>query len=89
MLFCLALGVQLSNPILSLEVLDMHPLARGAVASVAAFIVLGCGAVTMGMVAPLLHGDLQLLAWMSLGAYALAWSAWRGGQALRKERAAV
>ena len=86
MLFSLALGVQLSNPVLSLQMLDMHPLGRGAAASVAAFIVLGVGAVTMGMIAPVLQGDLRLLAWISLAAYSLAWMAWRGGQALNKGR---
>ena len=82
-LFCMALGVQLSNPILSLEMLDMHPLARGAAASVQSFITLGVGAITGGMIAPLLHGNLQLLSAISLAMCAVALLAWRGSVALR------
>jgi DHA1 family bicyclomycin/chloramphenicol resistance-like MFS transporter len=82
-LFCMALGVQLSNPILSLEMLDMHPLARGAAASVQSFITLGVGAITGGMIAPLLRGNLQLLSAISLAMCALALLAWRGSVALR------
>jgi DHA1 family bicyclomycin/chloramphenicol resistance-like MFS transporter len=86
LLFCVAIGVQLSNPILSLEMLDMHPLARGAAASVQAFISLGIGGVMMGMVAPILHGNLGLLALISLVAYAIAWLAWRSARALRNRQ---
>jgi DHA1 family bicyclomycin/chloramphenicol resistance-like MFS transporter len=82
-LFSMALGVQLSNPILALEMLDRHPMARGAAASVQSFITLGVGAVTGGMVAPLLKGNLQLLSAISVGVSAMAWMAWRAGQRLR------
>ncbi len=51
LLFCMAIGAQLTNPVLSLEMLDMHPQARGAAASVGAFVTLGIGAVMMGMLA--------------------------------------
>lgn len=85
-LFCMALGVQLSNPILSLEMLDMHPLARGAAASVQSFVSLGVGAVTGGMVAPLLRGNMQLLSGISLAMCALAWLAWRAGRGLAGSR---
>ncbi len=54
--FVMAFGAQLTYPILSLEMIDMHPQARGAAASVQSFIALGVGAVVMGVVAPLLHG---------------------------------
>jgi DHA1 family bicyclomycin/chloramphenicol resistance-like MFS transporter len=84
LLFCMAVGAQLTNPVLSLEMLDMHPLARGAAASVAAFVTLGIGAVMMGMIAPVLHGDLALLAWISLGVCGCAWLAWRWGASLRR-----
>ncbi len=87
-LFSMALGVQLSNPILSLEMLDRHPLARGAAASVQSFITLGIGAVTGGMIAPLLHGHLQLLAGISAVVCAIAWLAWRAGVRADRERAA-
>jgi len=82
-LFSMALGVQLSNPILSLEMLDRHSLARGAAASVQSFITLGVGAVTGGMVAPLLNGNLQLLSAISLAVSLVACMAWRAGLALR------
>lgn len=84
-LFSMALGVQLSNPILSLEMLDRHPQARGAAASVQSFVSLGVGAVTGGMIAPLLRGNLLWLAAISFGLSVVAWLAWRAGcrQALR------
>jgi DHA1 family bicyclomycin/chloramphenicol resistance-like MFS transporter len=75
----MALGVQLSNPIVSLEMLDIHPLARGAAASVQAFVTLIVGATMGGMVAPLLHGNLQLLSAISVAVCAVAWFAWRAG----------
>jgi DHA1 family bicyclomycin/chloramphenicol resistance-like MFS transporter len=78
-LFSMALGVQLSNPIVSLEMLDIHPLARGAAASVQAFVTLIVGATMGGMVAPLLHGNLQLLSAISVAVCAVAWFAWRAG----------
>lgn len=88
-LYCMAIGAQITSPVMSLEMLDMHPLARGAAASVSAFVMLGIGAVMMGMIAPLLHGDLTLLAWISLASCGLAASAWRIGQRLRNRHAAA
>ena len=82
--FVMAFGAQLTFPILSLVMIDMHPEARGAAASVQSFIALGIGAVVMGVVAPLLHGDLALLSWISLGGSLVAWIAWRAGTALRR-----
>jgi DHA1 family bicyclomycin/chloramphenicol resistance-like MFS transporter len=76
-LFVLASGAQLIYPVLSLSMIDMHPLARGAAASVQTFIALGVGAVAMGMIAPLLHGDLALLAWISLAGSIISWLLWR------------
>lgn len=84
--FCMAFGAQLTYPVLSLEMIDMHPEARGAAASVQSFIALGIGAVVMGMVAPVLHGDLKLLAWISLAAGVVAWVAWRVGSTMRGRR---
>jgi MFS transporter, DHA1 family, multidrug resistance protein len=86
MWFCMALGAQMSYPILSLEMIDMHPRARGAAASVQAFMALGIGGVVMGMIAPTLHGDLRLLAWISLTMSVVAWLAWRAGVALNRSR---
>jgi len=87
--FCMALGAQMTYPVLSLEMIDMHPEARGAAASVQSFIALGVGALVMGMVAPVLHGDLNLLAWISLGMSAVALLAWRAGLRLRGNRASI
>jgi len=82
--FVMAFGAQLTYPILSLVMIDMHPEARGAAASVQSFIALGIGAVVMGVVAPLLHGDLALLSWVSLVGSLVAWMTWRAGTALRR-----
>jgi MFS transporter, DHA1 family, multidrug resistance protein len=82
-LFFTALGAQFTVPILSLELLDLHPLARGSAASVQSFLNLGIGAVMMGMIAPVLDGNLTLLACISLAVGACAWLAWRGSCALR------
>jgi DHA1 family bicyclomycin/chloramphenicol resistance-like MFS transporter len=81
--FCMALGAQLTYPVLSLEMIDMHPEARGAAASVQSFVALSVGAVVMGMVAPMLHGNLNALAWISLGGGIIAWAAWRLGVRVR------
>ena len=83
-LFVLASGAQLTYPVLTLEMIDMHPLARGAAASVQTFVALGVGAVAMGMIAPVLHGNLALMAWISLAGSVLAWLLWRAGSALRR-----
>jgi len=82
--FCMALGAQMTYPVLSLEMIDMFPRARGAAASVQAFIALGVGAVVMGMVAPMLHGDLRMLAWISLAMGVTGWLAWRAGSVLQR-----
>jgi DHA1 family bicyclomycin/chloramphenicol resistance-like MFS transporter len=87
--FCMALGAQLTYPVLSLEMIDMHPEARGAAASVQSFVALGIGALVMGMVAPMLEGNLKALAWISLAGGVSAWLAWRLGKALRKKPAAA
>jgi len=64
--FLMACGAQLTYPVLSLEMLDMFPRARGAAASVQAFIALAVGAVVMGLLAPVLNGNLAHLALFSL-----------------------
>jgi DHA1 family bicyclomycin/chloramphenicol resistance-like MFS transporter len=84
LLFIMALGAQMTYPVMSLEMIDMHPRTRGAAASVQSFIALGIGAVVMGMIAPIVHGDLRLLAWISLGLGITAWVAWRAGVVLRR-----
>ena len=81
--FTMAVGAQLTYPILSLEMIDMFPQARGAAASVQSFIALGVGAVVIGLIAPLLHGDLGYLSMVSLFWSLVAWITWRAGVSLR------
>jgi DHA1 family bicyclomycin/chloramphenicol resistance-like MFS transporter len=82
--FFMAVGAQLTYPILSLEMIDMFPRARGAAASVQSFIALGVGAVVIGLIAPLLHGDLEYLSMVSLFWSLVAWITWRAGVSLRR-----
>jgi MFS transporter, DHA1 family, multidrug resistance protein len=77
LLFCMAAGVQLVFPILTLEMLDLFPHARGAAASVTSFVTLGCGSVVMGVMVPLLRSQLPSLAIMSLLGGTTGWLAWR------------
>jgi DHA1 family bicyclomycin/chloramphenicol resistance-like MFS transporter len=82
--FLMACGAQLIYPVLSLEMLDMFPKARGAAASVQSFIALAVGAIVMGLLAPLLNGDLAHLALFSLTCGVVAWSCWRWGHWLQR-----
>jgi DHA1 family bicyclomycin/chloramphenicol resistance-like MFS transporter len=82
--FFMAVGAQLTYPILSLEMIDMFPRARGAAASVQSFIALGVGAVVIGLIAPLLHGNLEYLSMVSLFWSLVAWVTWRAGVSLRR-----
>ncbi len=86
MWFVMALGTQITFPVLSLQMIDMHPEARGAAASVQSFVALSVGAVAMGMIAPVAHGDLRLLAWISLSGVLVAFAVWRTGSALARRR---
>jgi DHA1 family bicyclomycin/chloramphenicol resistance-like MFS transporter len=80
LLFCLAAGAQLTYPVLTLEMIDMYPEARGAAASVQTFIALGVGGMAMGLIAPTLRGDLRLLSFIALGTAMLAWAGWRASR---------
>lgn len=82
--FLMACGAQLTYPVLSLEMLDMHPRARGAAASVQAFVALALGAVVMGVLAPVLHGNLAHLALFSLACGVVAWLCWCWGRWLHR-----
>jgi DHA1 family bicyclomycin/chloramphenicol resistance-like MFS transporter len=82
--FLMACGAQLTYPVLSLEMLDMFPRARGAAASVQSFIALAIGAVVMGLLAPMLSGNLAHLALFSLTCSTLAWFCWRAGMRLNR-----
>lgn len=86
LLFLLAFGAQLIFPILTLEMLDLCPHARGAAASVQSFIALGFTAIIMGFVAPLMHGSLLHLDVFALAGATLGLAAWRGAVALRHRR---
>ncbi|MGC4029107.1 MAG: multidrug effflux MFS transporter [Steroidobacteraceae bacterium] len=87
MWFLMALGTQITFPVLSLQMLDMHPEARGAAASVQSFVALSVGGIAMGMIAPVAHGDLRLLAWLSLAGALLAFLSWHTGSTLARRRA--
>ncbi len=72
----IAFGGQYTFPILTLEMLDLAPRARGAAASVQSFVGLGGLAIIMGMVAPAMHGSLPKLALITLGFAAAGFVAW-------------
>jgi DHA1 family bicyclomycin/chloramphenicol resistance-like MFS transporter len=86
--YFMAVGAQLTYPILTLDMIDMFPQARGAAASVQSFIALGVGAVVIGLIAPLLHGDLGYLSMISLFWSLVAWITWRAAVSLRRRSAA-
>lgn len=77
LMFAMAAGAQLVFPILTLEMLDLFPRARGAAASVQSFIALGAGSIVMGIVVPALQSRLRLLAILSCGLGLCCWSACR------------
>jgi DHA1 family bicyclomycin/chloramphenicol resistance-like MFS transporter len=58
LLFAMSFGAQFTFPILTLEMLDLQPRARGAAASVSSFVALGGGALIIGLLAPALDGVL-------------------------------
>jgi DHA1 family bicyclomycin/chloramphenicol resistance-like MFS transporter len=70
-------GIQLVFPPLSLQMLDLFAEARGSVASLQAFVQLIIGAFVMGLVAPLVHGSMLLLAAGSLAAVLFSAVLWR------------
>jgi DHA1 family bicyclomycin/chloramphenicol resistance-like MFS transporter len=86
LLFVTAFGTQLIFPLLSLQMIDMYPNARGAASSVQAFIALGVGALVMGLVAPAINGSMPQLAIISLVGNVLAYASWRAAEALRHRK---
>lgn len=76
LLFAMAFGAQFTFPILTLEMLDLQPRARGAAASVSSFVALGGGALFMGVLAPALGGVLHRIAMASAIAGALGFLLW-------------
>jgi len=77
LIFTVAYGVQVVSPIITLRLLDLYPDTRGAVSSVQAFVAIMVAAFTMGVVVPLLHGSLLLLAAGSLVGALAGWLLWR------------
>lgn len=84
LLFCKAMGAQFIVPVLTLDLVDMHPEARGAASSVQSFIMLVIATLVMGTFAPLLHGDLALMSYLSIASVAAAWLTWRAATELRR-----
>ena len=62
LLFAMAFGAQFTFPVLTLDMLDLQPRARGAAASVSSFTALGGGALIMGLLAPALGGVMHRIA---------------------------
>jgi len=77
LIFTVAYGVQIVSPIITLRLLDLYPDTRGAVSSVQAFVSIMVAAFTMGVVVPVLHGSLLLLALGSLVGALAGWLLWR------------
>ncbi len=73
----MALGVQLIFPVLTLQMLDMFPEARGSAASMQSFISVILIAFIIGALAPLLGGSLLWLSIGSLAAVTVAALLWR------------
>jgi len=76
LLFAMAFGAQFTFPILTLEMLDLRPRARGAAASVSSFVALGGGALIIGLLAPALGGDLTRIAVSAAVAGAVGFLLW-------------
>ncbi len=76
LLFAMAFGAQFTFPILTLEMLDLQPRARGAAASVSSFVSLGGGALFMGVLAPALGGVLHRIAFAAAVAGAVGFLLW-------------
>lgn len=77
LMFALAFGAQFCFPILTLEMLDLFPHARGAAASVQSFIALGFVSLLMGFVSPLVNGSVPGLAALAVAGSLMGLGAWR------------
>jgi DHA1 family bicyclomycin/chloramphenicol resistance-like MFS transporter len=76
LLFSMAFGAQFTFPILTLEMLDLQPRARGAAASVGTFVSLGGGALIMGVLSPALGGVLHRIGFATALAGAVGFLLW-------------
>ena len=81
-IFCTALGVQFVFPVVTIRVMALYPQWRGSVAAVQSFLQLAIASFMMGIVAPLLHGNLGYIACSSffLALSALCFALFSEGQ---------
>ena len=87
LLFFAGFGAQFAFPVLTLQMLDLFPAARGTAASAQSFVALLVTALTIGVVSPQTQSHLQWLASASLVYTCLAASAWY--LSLRRHRRGV
>lgn len=73
-----AFGVSLAFPVISIALLDMFPVARGAAASMQSVTALLLNALIAGVVSPIVTRDPHRLAWCALGFTLLAVALWVG-----------
>lgn len=76
LLFTSAIGAQFAFPVLTLQMLDLFPAARGTASAGQSFVALLITAFTLGLVAPHVSWNLNVLAWTSFGYTIVAWTAW-------------
>jgi DHA1 family bicyclomycin/chloramphenicol resistance-like MFS transporter len=88
LLFFAGFGAQFAFPVLTLQMLDLFPAARGTAASAQSFVALIVTAFTLGFVSPQIQAHLHWLAWASLAYTCVAASCWYASLRLH-ERAAV
>ncbi len=83
LMFTIATGAQLIFPVLTIEMLDLFPNARGTAAAVQSFITLAFAALVIGGIVPAIDGMLSALAGLSIVGVLLAFVCWwiaaRGG----------
>jgi DHA1 family bicyclomycin/chloramphenicol resistance-like MFS transporter len=72
-----AIGVQLMMPIYALRMLDLFPDVRGAAASVQSCVMLGVGAIFIGVIVPQISYSMVALSTGSLVAAFIGFVIWR------------
>jgi DHA1 family bicyclomycin/chloramphenicol resistance-like MFS transporter len=70
-------GIALAFPILTLEMLELFPAARGAASSVQSFVTLVSNALLAGVIAPAVAHSLWMIALVALAFTVVAWLLWR------------
>jgi DHA1 family bicyclomycin/chloramphenicol resistance-like MFS transporter len=76
LLFMSAIGAQFAFPVLTLQMLDLFPAARGTASAAQSFVALLITAFTLGIVAPHISADLRMLAWTSVAYTVVACTTW-------------